>query len=1275
MSSIAPTIIQNCFAACTKYVAVGASNGAIFIFQRNETLQVSIPPPFMSLMSVTAMDFTSDNTKIGVGYSTGAVVLFDVVSGSKIKEAVDIHSSSSSVIHLKVVPSPSSSGKVELITADSSGFIYIISFARVLWWTVDKAKLSSGKDGELKSMDVLPPPPDISPTGSHHPGPIIALCFSSCFYLITIEPRNVIYKVPFTNEHEYACVSFLWAVWPGPTSASPIMTPLLSLSRSKSRVVEIYTNMIGDEVTKKWEVVASVSDSRGRQTIATSTSSGDDSADTDVQNEVLTASLVERNCMAVLMRSGQVVLWEVDPDRRCSLIARSPPSVIPDAGLSSLLTCDAKVYVKGRSQLAVISRLSWLNRLEHKIDDDKISEALHFAMIHVNKILSSVPTNAAKVALCNRLLTLMDKHVKEQLSEPLVDVKSLVTFALQFCLAYKDMDHVCQVISPIFRSFNLGGEFATVAAEFVVSNGILSTFPNLKLVEVIVGPLCSANQRMDAEKYAIDWINQIKNVCTLEQVSPFLSRCKMWATLSIISFKCYNNYLHPLTVMLEKLLVTSSTIQESCMLSCYIILYLRAFLIDHVTLEGCKLSVEDIDLSSKDMWSLLKSKNEHSEYPNAAVLMQIVPAEFTEFVRDNWQVKLVPETVKGSLLQDLHAMVSMPEFNVQLKPHLVTLCIQAGFTDKTLSPAFINKDLMTEVMKVMLPSQALPSDVELLASVAAIHPSKFDCQIVLNILNAMNSLSPQLSSLRFAIVNYSSDVATLIELFQGLEVDERKNRFLEIITAIRNDIDSTSSQSNKPMKSNSALYEQFTFDNIDLFLTFESDDCKYVLSYLITSDNADKLITTFMNMKYNASKTTSFLRLIFDRAPTLPHSVHLFYVNYLYSVGDTEGVLSFLRRRDDYPIEEVESLCQQNNHVTALAYIYEKCGKYYEALSLLSNQINDGEGKFNGSENYLVDCLSFCNRMLTKTPDGLELGKDCWIKLLKYCQSLSGSKQAVLRVYREGVAFIPVDLVLMDEMNFTTPDKTIIRQAVKNIKSDYAATVALRNVMMEDFRLGGNKKHQLEGSGLAPRTNSKCDDCGEALAIVDLESLPSHQVVLFGCKHSYHYSCLGSPSDVCKICHPRDRPGGGVAIVSASDSNTVGGGNAAIPITTKYEKRINRYLYSRAKEQSPGGQNGHGALNELYDEISLLMRPDAMASAFRLAPRVVNVSDKIRKNVKCIRKPAAVVMVAETGGGATPPSSPPSRPKTEEDNSSTIAPPTVVVTLGLHKETEQFVSV
>jgi len=237
----------------SKFIAIGTQKGAILVFDLFEVLRhqlSNLADPSADGPrngSVTSIDVSGNGEVLIAGYTSGVLVLWDVIKGIMLKTISDVHPSPISTVRFL------NEKDMKVVTVDSGGLVNMLTFTRnILWstYSMETDCLLDGTAGQILAMHVLPPP-TIRNKGNAITSPkdpfldalvLIALSSERSSFAIAVEPEinvlhrwakpsqdeilpgNETFEVP-SNYTFLPCLSWGWSLVIGGGNA---VTPILA---------------------------------------------------------------------------------------------------------------------------------------------------------------------------------------------------------------------------------------------------------------------------------------------------------------------------------------------------------------------------------------------------------------------------------------------------------------------------------------------------------------------------------------------------------------------------------------------------------------------------------------------------------------------------------------------------------------------------------------------------------------------------------------------------------------------------------------------------------------------------------------------------------------------------------------------------------------------------------------------------------------------------------------------------------------------------------------
>ncbi|KAJ9598465.1 hypothetical protein L9F63_010861, partial [Diploptera punctata] len=223
----------------------------------------------------------------------------------------------------------------------------------------------------------------------------------------------------------------------------------------------------------------------------------------------------------------------------------------------------------------------------------------------------------------------------------------------------------------------------------------------------------------------------------------------------------------------------------------------------------------------------------------------------------------------------------------------------------------------------------------------------------------------------------------------------------------------------------------------------------------------------------------------------------------LYADFSREKLLPFLRRSDQYPIQQAIDICQQRCFYPEMVYLLGRIGNTKEALVLITQELNDIE-----------QAINFC-----KEHDDMEL----WEDLIQY--SLNKPDFITFLLQKIGTYVDPRILVQRIEPGLQVPG---LQNSLVKMMQDYNLQVSVqegcKKILVSDYFNLHEKLVSNQQRGISIDDEQVCGACHRKIIVKDLSR--ASNVVLFYCKHSFHEECLPTldiADGNCVICNSSKR--------------------------------------------------------------------------------------------------------------------------------------------------------
>lgn len=175
-------------------VAVGTSHGFILAFDSTQTLRwCCLEGQKKQQGAVSSMTFNSDDSRLLAGFSRGAVLMINTMSGDVLRILLDAISPNAGVLNIKWTSRPTLA-----LSLDSGGSVWSLSFTRRMGIRgCDSRCLFSGARGEVCALEPLIINDERHPLQQSYS--LVALATLSKFFILMIRPRLKVVKYQMLN--------------------------------------------------------------------------------------------------------------------------------------------------------------------------------------------------------------------------------------------------------------------------------------------------------------------------------------------------------------------------------------------------------------------------------------------------------------------------------------------------------------------------------------------------------------------------------------------------------------------------------------------------------------------------------------------------------------------------------------------------------------------------------------------------------------------------------------------------------------------------------------------------------------------------------------------------------------------------------------------------------------------------------------------------------------------------------------------------------------------
>lgn len=214
----------------SRMIAVGTSHGYILAFDSAQTLKWCCQEGAKKQQgAVSAMSFNIDDTRLLAGFSRGAIVMINTLTGDVLRTLIEAISPNAGILSIKWTSRPTLA-----LGLDSGGSVWSLSFTRRMGIRgCDSRCLFSGARGEVCTFEPLLLSDDTHPF--QHSYTIVALATLSKFFILMIRPRLKVIKYHMLNGPPESLPLLSWQmVLIQSADSSRTVDPVLATGRGTS---------------------------------------------------------------------------------------------------------------------------------------------------------------------------------------------------------------------------------------------------------------------------------------------------------------------------------------------------------------------------------------------------------------------------------------------------------------------------------------------------------------------------------------------------------------------------------------------------------------------------------------------------------------------------------------------------------------------------------------------------------------------------------------------------------------------------------------------------------------------------------------------------------------------------------------------------------------------------------------------------------------------------------------------------------------------------------
>jgi hypothetical protein len=380
-----------------KFIAIGTSRSLVLVFDHFQEVRQVLGNTSESKDDgpVTAIDVSPGSDFLVCGYSSGRVVLWDIMKGSCLKGVSDAHSAQIATVRFWKDKKP------YVVSVDTRGLVNKISFQHyVLAWTASVECLLDGAAGQIPAVSVLPPPPggtserekgatmgeskggDAMVGEGGHPAEnfsLVSLSSPKISFIICVEPEvKVLFKWPKPadvgpDDAVLPSLAFDWAQINANTNVRSIAgcTPVIARGWGKHLQLLQASFPGGGPSENGWPKFS-------------------ECCHLQTSSPVLALQWLKPDILVYLNASDELCVFDSKNEQELEVVDVSAIKLVyatyshlnTCSFANSFRTCGGALYLLGLKELQVARVQTWAQRIETLKEDGEWLEALALALDH-----------------------------------------------------------------------------------------------------------------------------------------------------------------------------------------------------------------------------------------------------------------------------------------------------------------------------------------------------------------------------------------------------------------------------------------------------------------------------------------------------------------------------------------------------------------------------------------------------------------------------------------------------------------------------------------------------------------------------------------------------------------------------------------------------------------------------------------------------------------------------------------------------------------------------
>lgn len=1107
--------------AVSRMVAVGTSHGFILAFDSTQTLRwCCLEGQKKQQGAVSSMSLNSDDTRLLAGFSRGAILMINMMTGDVLRTLLDAISPNAGVLNIKWTSRPTLA-----LSLDSGGSVWSLSFTRRMGIRgCDSRCLFSGARGEVCAIEPLVVNDERHPLQENYS--LVALATLSKFFILMIRPRLKVVKYHMLNGPPDSLPLLSWQmVLIQSADSSRSVDPVLATGRGQSLYFHQLSYINGRisvtflrHINLSYNLLAL--HWLGPKNIAC------------IERNTETLHLIDVRSSRELESVDASSFGIVYSSAQFKGIATGG-NVSPALALAGTFACystivvndmNGTLYILGKRSLHGVNARSWSDRLSYLTARQNWSEAFELA---VDGYRSTVEKPRRHGITKDRVLQLFDEYLKSTTRNPEMYLESAVNCLIQ-------VDQTEYLWQELYERLNSQDLYLNLITHNILADNLTMISPTVSQA------LLEYWSKISVEKVETIILKLNWQCLDLHQALSLVKNMRLYRALMHLNTKALNDYTASLVDLIP---LINDNDDGDRSLGNNLLVYIssclagRGYPTGEIAEEMVTTVKHEIMRALTAPHSLRAADNE-LPYPFLRALLTFDIRETLNvlslaFMEQEFSSEL-GLSQSQRIINILLEIIGEDEDDVSLL-HMYDNGRSLNY-NFPLSQMSLKFGILCNFMSQQITTKNLPDSSTFLTKIINYITSNADCpmnsrqhaekeQTFMNLMeaNALNSRFTFDQLLELAHRTKCYVVAQFI-----LERLKRYDKIIECFILGNNSYELFRYIMEYKNNDERKIYQQI-YENFQSILEIDCEKISKIIIeyYPICIPQFLKIISDIPKLHYNFLKS-----LIANGSVPLETSDYNKFLA-LQCQYNPESVLEFLQNSNhSYDVHLAMSVVEEKNLTSSMIFLYEKNGEHQKAFTLAMDLLKEAPESV--AENYALKVGYLCMRAshVLSAADR----EAYWFELIEVILSrnyLSSIVKQVLHLASSSVDLTKlVQLIMRDDGRDTNKSfgdiKHILIGMLSNFEYESLLLKTSQNILSRDLHKKLLKEKQSAEVGIYCKS-LKCVICKRKLSDAikttsESTEANSDQIIVFStCGHSIHNSCYQESVKTAETSEPEDK--------------------------------------------------------------------------------------------------------------------------------------------------------